>query len=75
MQINLLNSYTNFKACKKQLSLEKHKELAMRFAKEGLTLSDVDKAANKFPQMDNCHPYTIERNIREFVNLYKKDRE
>lgn len=67
------NYYINFQARKKKSVNPKHEELAMRFAKEGLTVEDISKAAEKFSKLNNADPYTLEFNIREFVRLHKED--
>ena len=51
----------------------KQKELAMRFAKEGLTLDEIVKISEKYPYINNSIPYTLEYNIREFVKLHAED--
>lgn len=67
------NYFINFQGRKKKNVNAKHEELAMRFAKEGLTVQDVEKAARKFSKLNNADPYSMEFNIREFVRMHKKD--
>lgn len=73
MNITILPNNITFQKHDKTKTLEKkHRELAKLFSKEGLKLKDVEKAAKKFPPINNYHPTSIEYNVREFVKLFKK---
>ena len=69
IQPNLL---INFQGRKPKYTA-KQKELAMRFAGEGLTIEEIDAMTKKFPKLKNGPAYINEYNVREFVKLYAQE--
>lgn len=72
--INSLNQHflINFQGRKPKYT-NQQKQLAMRFADEGLTLEDTEKIFKRFPKLKSADPYSMEYNIREFAKLYENE--